>query len=243
MSLYKRGSIYWYKFQKGGKPYSASTRTNDKAKAELVYAQAKDEAGSISRVIRRMDDPGIYFLLSPLANLIKIGCSGNVNTRVEDIKRVTPDELQLLAVIKTDRYQAAEELLHELFWSKHHRNEWFRITEEDVQFAVKFWDRIKDAKTILDARKTLPVERDRLYTAEEVAELFSIAPSTIRKWMSTGYLPKVRLGKLARVEGKAIREFIEGNTHTKRREPVTEIVTKTPVDSVTDRQTVAGTNG
>lgn len=241
MSLYRRngGSIWWYRFSKDGKHYQASTKTDDKEKAQKIEMQIRAELSSVFRYHRKSDvtpDPGVYFLQSKLVGVIKIGCSANIASRVADIKTANAEELILLASIKTDRYLLVEQILHELFQEQRQRGEWFRITEDDVAFAVKYWERVKDASRVMKMHAGMPIESDLLYTAHDAAHFLNLSIHTIRKWLAAGYLPKVKLGQVVRIKGKVLREFVE--THA-----VAEIGTNPVSSDVVDFVTVPVTNG
>ncbi len=51
---------------------------------------------------------------------------------------------------------------------------------------------------------------EKLMTSEEVADLYSVAPTTIRKWVREGKLEAVRLGKHMRFKRSEVIRF--GNT-------------------------------
>ena len=52
--------------------------------------------------------------------------------------------------------------------------------------------------------------RERLLTPEEVAEILRLRrPETVREWLRDGLLPGVRVGRLWRVDSKALDEWIE----------------------------------
>ena len=51
---------------------------------------------------------------------------------------------------------------------------------------------------------------ERLLSIGEVAELFAVSPTTVRRLIATGQLPAVRIGGQLRIEAVAIRRFIGG---------------------------------
>lgn len=51
---------------------------------------------------------------------------------------------------------------------------------------------------------------ERLLSPEEVAERFKLKPKTVREWLRTGKLRGVKVGRLWRIEEKALEEFLRG---------------------------------
>ncbi len=52
---------------------------------------------------------------------------------------------------------------------------------------------------------------ERLYTAEQVAELFSLKKKTIYGWAEQGRIPCYKIGKALRFRESELREFIEAS--------------------------------
>ena len=52
---------------------------------------------------------------------------------------------------------------------------------------------------------------ERLYTAEQVAELFSLKKKTIYAWAEQGRIPCFKIGKALRFRESELREFIEAS--------------------------------
>ena len=52
---------------------------------------------------------------------------------------------------------------------------------------------------------------ERLYTADQVAELFSLKKKTIYGWAEQGRIPCYKFGKALRFRESELREFIEGS--------------------------------
>jgi excisionase family DNA binding protein len=55
-------------------------------------------------------------------------------------------------------------------------------------------------------------ELPRLLTAEQAAEIMAVKPVTVRSWLTSGRLPRVKLGRCVRVPASAVAEFIAANT-------------------------------
>ncbi len=51
---------------------------------------------------------------------------------------------------------------------------------------------------------------EKLMTVKEVSELLNLKPSTIRKWVHTGFIPHVKLGKRSvRFQASIIEEWVK----------------------------------
>ena len=57
---------------------------------------------------------------------------------------------------------------------------------------------------------------NRLLRVEEVAERLGIKVSTVRAWIFSGRLRKVKLGRAVRVPEDFLNEFIQSNTRYER---------------------------
>jgi excisionase family DNA binding protein len=53
---------------------------------------------------------------------------------------------------------------------------------------------------------------ERIYTPEEVAELLSVTPKTVKDWLRAGKLKGSKLGKLWRVQDSDIQRFMDENS-------------------------------
>lgn len=56
----------------------------------------------------------------------KIGHTGNLQQRLQNLQNATPHDLSLVDAVETSEPMALEAFLHGLFASKHHRLEWFK---------------------------------------------------------------------------------------------------------------------
>ncbi|WP_354699706.1 HTH DNA binding protein [Paraconexibacter sp. AEG42_29] len=54
-------------------------------------------------------------------------------------------------------------------------------------------------------------------TAAEVAELLTVAPTTVYEWARTGMLPAMRRGRVIRFRRWEIEEWIAGDVDARRR--------------------------
>jgi excisionase family DNA binding protein len=56
-----------------------------------------------------------------------------------------------------------------------------------------------------------PTAPEPLLTVSEAARLLAVSDKTIRRWITAGRLPAVRLGRLVRISSKSLNEFIQLN--------------------------------
>lgn len=66
-------------------------------------------------------------------NHIKIGRAFNVKSRLYSMKVGNPFDIELIFSIKVPDDKAIEKELHNKFENKHHKGEWFNLTDEDVE--------------------------------------------------------------------------------------------------------------
>jgi len=52
------------------------------------------------------------------------------------------------------------------------------------------------------------IDREKIYTTGEVAELLDVAPTTVRFWIKRGWLEGVRVGGRFKIKGEALLNFI-----------------------------------
>ena len=85
---------------------------------------------------------GVYIILNKTKSnednmIVKVGCSKNIQNRFKQIKSSfrfngLDDELELLTVIKCNKYKLLERHLHQLLNSRRtlDNHEWFKVTED-----------------------------------------------------------------------------------------------------------------
>jgi len=49
---------------------------------------------------------------------------------------------------------------------------------------------------------------ERFYTIKEVAELFKVSDGGVRKWLKTGKLKGIKLGRIWRIKKSDLDEFV-----------------------------------
>jgi len=53
------------------------------------------------------------------------------------------------------------------------------------------------------------VDKKRLYTTGEIAEMLGVTTSTVRYWIGKGWLEGIRVGGRFKVEGESLLKFLE----------------------------------
>lgn len=74
----------------------------------------------------------IYFLHSEINNLIKIGFSSSIKSRISDLRSMSPVKLKLLG--RMDGGMKQEKELHKMFSSVRSHGEWFHASEKLMTF-------------------------------------------------------------------------------------------------------------
>jgi len=71
-------------------------------------------------------------------------------------------------------------------------------------------ERKEERRRVMAIREMVKrIDRERIYTTGEIAELLGVAPTTVRFWIKKGWLDAVRIGGRYKIEGSALLEFIE----------------------------------
>jgi hypothetical protein len=91
---------------------------------------------SLPKAVKVLDEipyeEWVYFIQDSGSGLIKIGYSTNVNSRLQAIQQGMPTEVKLLKYIHGDKELESE--LHERFSESRQRGEWFKPTNELLEF-------------------------------------------------------------------------------------------------------------
>jgi hypothetical protein len=148
-SIYKRGRIWWIAYCIRGAQRYESARTEERNEAETLLKQRESEAG-VRRLVRSTDavalGAGVYFLRSRATGLVKVGCSSDLDQRVKETT-FSPEHLQIVARIPVTRgWWLAEKILHDFLAEHRVKGEWFQITAEQIEAAIKHWARTCDEK-------------------------------------------------------------------------------------------------
>lgn len=79
------------------------------------------------------DRKGFVYLLQTQSGLCKIGWTKSVMSRVRQLQCGNPEPLLLLHHFRSENAQRDERKLHRLFAYKLVRNEWFALTDQDIE--------------------------------------------------------------------------------------------------------------
>ena len=75
-----------------------------------------------------------YVYVIRIDEFYKIGISKNIKNRIRNIESSSPRQTELIFSKKFDNYLKIEETLHERFKNKQVKNEWFKLTEDDLTY-------------------------------------------------------------------------------------------------------------
>jgi putative transcriptional regulator len=101
---------------------------------EEIYEE-QDEAIKVHR--ERIRRGYVYFIKDETINLIKIGRSMNVESRIYQLEREFKTKFKLLLTIPTDNTVLLEKEMHDRFKRYRFEGEWFKITEKDLEPLIK----------------------------------------------------------------------------------------------------------
>jgi hypothetical protein len=85
-----------------------------------------------------------YIYLIRCNEFVKIGISSDIEYRLSNLQVGNPYQLQLLHKIECEKASLVEGLLHSRFSRSYERGEWFIMTDEDVEEAVKMCSVFQD---------------------------------------------------------------------------------------------------
>lgn len=74
------------------------------------------------------------YLIKADNGLFKIGCTKNLDGRLDNFMVTLPYETELITTIRGKKYRETERYLHNKFQSKHVRGEWYDLDQADVEF-------------------------------------------------------------------------------------------------------------
>jgi predicted GIY-YIG superfamily endonuclease len=74
-----------------------------------------------------------YVYLLKCQDFYKIGIATDVHKRISGMQTGSPHTISLVASVEVDNPLALEKELHAMYSHRHHRREWFALTEEDVE--------------------------------------------------------------------------------------------------------------
>lgn len=73
----------------------------------------------------------------------KIGIAANLNSRLNTMRNANPFEVKLIDSVFTKDFASIELKLHNRFATQLHRNEWFLLTEDDVEGILELFQAIR----------------------------------------------------------------------------------------------------
>ncbi len=73
----------------------------------------------------------------------KIGTAANLNSHINTIKNANPFDIKLIDSVFTNDFAAIELKLHNRFATQLHRNEWFLLSEDDVEGILELFQAIR----------------------------------------------------------------------------------------------------
>lgn len=62
------------------------------------------------------------------------------------------------------------------------------------------------------------IQKDELYTTEEVAEILKVSAITLKRYVAEDKIPSLKINSLRRFDGKSILEFISGESRAKQQQ-------------------------
>jgi hypothetical protein len=138
-SIRKHGHYWRISYYRDGKRVFENTYKQHRFEAEEILAQREEGIGASRRSPSQPVAPGIYFLRSRTTGLVKIGMSRNLPKRIEGLKRILPDKIDVLALLPAADCAGAENSIHRFLSDNRSHGEWFRATGEDIEAAIRHW--------------------------------------------------------------------------------------------------------
>lgn len=115
----------------------------------------------------------MYIYIMKCSSFYKIGYSKNPENRLKTVRTHNPLDVKIIATLKTDNYIELERELHDLFYNKRARGEWFELKEDDLltlkieygfSFKVKIdsiLEDVKHNKEVLSELKTIRIDNHK----------------------------------------------------------------------------------
>lgn len=82
-----------------------------------------------------------------MTNHYKIGITNNVQDRLQHLQTANSAKLELLNSVKTSDPPLLEKELHTKFAVKRLEGEWFKLTNNDVEYIIKRFNEIQTAES------------------------------------------------------------------------------------------------
>lgn len=125
-----------------------STMTYEEARAltDRIREGFKEQAVAYThkKEKKKEDDRKVYAILAWNSRKVKIGVAANPHDRITQIRTMSPEPLELIAVTAGGG-EKLEKSLHKRFDSIHSHGEWFHLTSElmEILLTEKMWLAIK----------------------------------------------------------------------------------------------------
>ena len=81
----------------------------------------------------------VYFIRDMALGDIKIGIADDYRKRIQSLQTSCPQELKCVAIIQSPDFKDIEKTLHEKYNYRHHRGEWFTITEAEIDKEIEYY--------------------------------------------------------------------------------------------------------
>jgi hypothetical protein len=101
---------------------------NEKIRAEKRYLD------KVTNKKRKHTQGDIYIIKNPLTDLYKIGMSVDVDSRLADLKNLYNKNLSVVYTIPTNDMVVTEKLFHDLFSIYHDNYEWYRLSDNEIEW-------------------------------------------------------------------------------------------------------------
>lgn len=116
--------------------YSEKCKHNKKGCKSKGVNDFRNKNASITNR-KRFPNSELYILKIEGQDLYKIGVSQNISRRLKDISNAMPYVVSLLYLFKINNAYDLENYLHNLFITKHLKNEWFSLNNNDLNECLK----------------------------------------------------------------------------------------------------------
>ena len=63
---------------------------------------------------------------------------------------------------------------------------------------------------------TMPVDKNQIYTTEEVAEILRVSPITIKRYVAENKIPSIKFNGLRRFKGEDLLKILKIKKHDKK---------------------------
>lgn len=143
----------------------------------------------------------VYFVQTrpseDLAGPVRIGSTRNLQQHLQQLVDHNPFPLYLLGSMVSAEPEKAKHHIHEQFAAARSRGDWFRPTDELLQYV-----RTATQRPLTPPMPQVPA--DQLLSIEDVARILNVSVPTVRRLVDAGRLPVMRIGRQLRFSPKDI---------------------------------------